>query len=71
MKLMKLKKKMNDVLTKIYYDVSHPAGYSSVQKLYSAARQELPKLQLKQVREWLQHQDTYTLHNKARKRFPR
>lgn len=62
---------MNEILSKIYYDVSNPAGYSSVDKLYSAARKELPTLRLKQVKDWLRDQETYTLHNKARKRYPR
>ena len=62
---------MEQVLSKIYYDISNPAGYSSIDKLYNAALKELPNLKLKQVKDWLRRQDTYTLHNKARKRYPR
>ena len=62
---------MREILNKIYYDISHPAGYSSVQKLYTAAKKELPSLTLNDVRKWLKHQNTYTQHKKVRKNFRR
>jgi hypothetical protein len=58
-------------LTSIYYDAGHPAGYSSAEKLYIAARRRFPNLHRNQVRDWLSSQDTYTRHVPIRHRFPR
>ena len=49
----------------IYYDPSHAAGLSSIARLAAAS-----KLPARKVREWLQKQDTYTLHRQVRKRYP-
>jgi hypothetical protein len=62
---------MNKILTKIYYDVLNPAGYSSVKKLFNVAKKILPLITLNKVKIWLKHQDTYTRHHKVRKKFPR
>ena len=62
---------MREILTKIYYDVLNPAGFSSVQKLFKAAKKILPSITLKQVKHWLKHQNTYTRHHRVRRRFPR
>ena len=52
-------------LKKIYYNPSHPASLGSARALAHAA-----KVPLKKTKEWLQKQDTYTLHRMARKRYP-
>ena len=51
---------------KIYYDPNHPASYGSVQNLAKATGSTM-----QQARDWLQSQDTYTLHKPIKKRFPR
>jgi len=51
---------------KIYYVPKHTAGFSSAEKLVSAAKRNK-----RNVEEWLSGQDTYTLHKPVRKRFPR
>ena len=56
---------MDEKLRKIYYNVNHPAGFSSVQKLAKATG-----LSQKTVNAWLQKQATYTLHRQARKKYP-
>jgi len=56
---------MNELLSDIYYDPSHPAGLSSAQKLANASGTPLKK-----VKEWLKAQPTYTLHRSARKKYP-
>jgi len=53
-------------LSKVYYDPKHTAGFSSATKLVSAT-----KSNKRNVEEWLSGQDTYTLHERVRKRFPR
>jgi hypothetical protein len=45
---------MNEKLARIYFDVEHPAGFSSQAKLAKAAG-----VSLKQTREWLAAQDAY------------
>jgi hypothetical protein len=55
-------------ITRIYYDVSHPAGFSSVNKLTEAMR---GKMKRNEVKHWLQSQETYTLHKPLQKRFQR
>ena len=57
---------MSSKYKKIYYDPKHPASYGSVQNLAQATGSTV-----KEAREWLQSQDTYTLHKPIRKRFPR
>jgi hypothetical protein len=59
------------ILEKIYLDPAHEASFSSAYRLYKAAKKVLPKLTIKQVKEWLLTQDVYTLHKKVRVRFPR
>ena len=62
---------MDEILRSLYYDVRSPAGYSSVQKLYTAASEKMPSLTLKQVEEWLRGETAYTLHRQARRHFKR
>lgn len=52
----------------IYYDVSNPAGYSSIDRLTRALKGQMNK---KQVKDWLQAQETYTLHKPVHRKFPR
>lgn len=58
---------MNDdaLLENIYFNVTHPASYASVEKLVRASG--LPK---KQVVAWLKKQRTYTTHKQVRRNFP-
>lgn len=55
-------------LAEIYYTPSHPASFSTVNKLWLAAGKKIPK---KTVRDWLLSQDTYTLHKPRRLNFRR
>ena len=59
-------------LSSIYYDPSHPASYSGLDKLYRVVKKEgkFP-ITRKALREWLKSQETYTLHRQVRHRFPR
>ena len=64
------KKEPEDVLKEIYYNVKNPNSYSGAYKLYKAAKQQKKNITLKQVKDFLAAQDTYTLHKqfKGRKR---
>ena len=59
------RKTMNNALKAIYYDVTHPAGFSSVKKLAKASGYSYDK-----VKKWLKAQPTYTLHKQAKKKYP-
>ncbi len=62
---------VESILRQIYYDPRHPAGFSSVQKLYQAARKRIKNLQMADVKKWLASQSTYVLHKSVKLRFPR
>jgi hypothetical protein len=51
----------------LYTDPSHPAGFSSIERLFRYARQKDPKLKKCNVKAFLTHMDPYTLY----KRNPR
>lgn len=55
-------------LSKIYYDTSHPASFSNVNKLWLATHKNIPK---RVITEWLMAQDTYTRHRPKRENFRR
>ena len=48
-----------------YYNLLAPARYGGLSKFKSKGYTK------KEVREWLQSQDTYILHKEIRRRFPR
>lgn len=54
---------------KVYLDSAHPAGFSTPYRLWNEGlRKSQPK---KDVVAYLQGQDSYTLHKRVRRRFPR
>lgn len=59
-------KDIHEKLARIYFDVTHPAGFSSVKKLAKAAN-----CKYETARDWLRGQDTYTLHRPIRRKFKR
>ena len=67
----KMNKKNEALLSRIYYDPSHSASFSTEKKLYEAARREDESITRQAVKEFLLNQYTYTLHKPARKRFKR
>lgn len=52
----------------IYYDVSHPAGYSNINKLANVMKNKMSR---KEIKHWLESQETYTLHKPVQRRFSR
>ena len=56
-------------MKRIYYDVSHPAGFASVRKLYDSVKARA--ITFKQVSKWLSSQEAYNLFKPARVNFPR
>ena len=59
----------NDILHDLYYNVKSPVCFSGVQKLFSHAKNK--GIKLKDVKKFLEQQDTYTLHKPIRRKFVR
>ena len=59
-------------LSQIYYDPESPASFGSVDSIYRAVKNEWKyEISRNKIRQWLQKQDTYTLHKPVRYRFRR
>ena len=58
----------SNLLQKIYYDPSHPASFSTCERLYKAVDRKIPK---KDIKKWLKNQLAHTLHARSRKNFHR
>ena len=63
--------RVDAVLRAIYYDASHPAGYGSAVDLLKAAKLKRKNIKLSDVLRWLESQDSFTLHRRIIKKFPR
>ena len=61
----------SECLNRLYYNLKHPASYGSAKTLFKFAKSEHPLIKLKDVKEWLSGQISYTLHRPARKNFTR
>ena len=59
------------MLSSIYRDARNPAGLSSAEKLYRAAKQEDPSITREQIKDYLQSEFIYTLHYPARRHWER
>ena len=62
-------KTTDDFLKDLYYHSS--AGYSTLDRLYRAAKEKDGKITRKVVKEWLEKQKAYTRHRRVRWQFPR
>ena len=73
---MVLMDKMNNrsklnVLISIYFDARHPASFSSLRKLYLAAKERNPTITIRDVRTFLQNSSTYTSFKPVERKFAR
>ena len=59
------------LLHRLYYDVKSDTAYSSKEKVYRAAKIQLPSITRRDVNSWFLKQMTYTLHKPARYNFKR
>ena len=62
---------MESLFRRLYYGPGEASSYSSIKRLYDAAKKENSDITLKAVKEWLQKQVTYTRHKKPHLTFPR
>lgn len=66
------KRTLQNFLKKLYYDPKHPASFTAPESFYHAVKEKSKgKISRKQVYDWINSQDTYTLHRRTRKKFRR
>lgn len=59
-------------LQQIYFDSSHPAAYSSEEKLYRRVKEEGKyKIPRAEIKKWLQSQEAYSVHKQSQGKFAR
>jgi hypothetical protein len=59
-------------LESVYFDTLHPGSYSGIVKLWQAVKADNPhNLHYKDVKEWLEKQESYSRHKQVKERFPR
>ena len=62
-------KNIEQVLLSIYTDPSNPASFSSIKKLYEAAKKIEKNISIGDVKSFLKNQLSYTLHFPTKKNF--
>jgi len=65
---MALDEELKQFLDSIYLDVKNPAGFGGLRNLYNAARAKLKTIRVKDVKEYLHQNSTYTLHFPSRRK---
>jgi hypothetical protein len=63
--------KINAILKRLYNDPKFPSAFAGIEQLWQEAKKEIPSLNKKQVKEWLEGSRTYTLHRPRRIIFKR
>ena len=64
-------KSHEELLDKLYKDISKPEGYSSIKKLYDAAKSIDSTVTLKIVKDYLSGENSYTLYYPVRYKYKR
>lgn len=62
---------MEDYLSGVYYNPRDPASFSSLQKLYRKSQRDGKNYSVKEIKAWLQQQETFTRHKAVRRRYRR
>ena len=62
---------INQILKKIYYDPENPGSYGGIDRLFRAAKKKRKAITRNQVINFLESQDTYTLHKPVKYNFER
>jgi hypothetical protein len=68
---MVAKNKFDVLLKRVYYNTKSPACFAGVRPIFKEAKRHNPKIKFKDVLEFLQRQDIYTLNKPVRRKFPR
>ena len=56
-------------LKDLYYNLNSPESYTSIGKIFRAAKKKFPNLKKSTVKLWFQKQPIATLHRQARYKF--
>ena len=56
---------------KQYYSPKSLGSFGGLKRLYSVIKKENPNITIKEVQEWLENQEVYSLFKQVKKRFPR
>lgn len=56
-------------LNRLYYSLSQPTALSSAQRIYKEVKKRHAEITYSDVEKWLQNQDAYTLHRRARRKL--
>lgn len=64
-------KKIDDILSKIYYNISNPSSLSGVNELWKEVNKRGVNISKPSIIKWLKQQEAYTLHKQRKLRFPR
>ena len=64
---------VKDYLQKLYYDPTEPTSFTGLDKLWRKIKVQprFKNVKKRDVKEWLQQQDTYTLHKPIKRKFKR
>ncbi len=65
------KSRINNQLKNVYYDPKNPGSFGGVQAVYRAVKHLNKNIRQKEVKKWLQNQNTYTLHKPLKRKFKR
>lgn len=62
---------LDNYLNKLYTDPKSEVAFSSATRLYKRAKRDFPRITLRNIKEFLKAQPSYTLHKPIKKNFPR
>jgi transposase InsO family protein len=65
------KSKVDTYLRDVYFDVSHPASFGGVQKLYQYSKKNGQNISYNDIIKWLRKQDVYVSHKPVKRKFKR
>lgn len=65
----KLEKEIN--FLKYYSDLKNESAFSGISSFYKTIKKKYPNVKRQEVKDWLQSQDSYTLHKQKVNKFPR
>ena len=63
--------KLIDHLNLKYYNIKEPSSFQNVEKLYKSVKEKFPNVDKKFIKDWLNEQKTFTVHQYAKLNFKR
>lgn len=69
--IMKSQSEIDEILSKIYYDLEDKASLSGFVQLNNEVKKRKLGIKSNNIKKWLMKQEVYTLHRQRKLRFPR